>query len=117
MKKLISVLLLFLSFINVSAQAPNDCVNSITVCGNGNFSSNASGIGNLQEVSSCGSFEHNTIWLKITIAQAGSLGFDLIPNNTNISVDYDFWVFGPNALCSNLGTPIRCSTSNPIQSG
>ena len=117
MKKLISILLLFLCFNTVFAQTPNDCVNSITVCGNGNFSSNATGIGNLQEVSSCGSFEHNSIWLKITIAQAGSLGFDLIPNNTNISVDYDFWVFGPNALCSNLGTPIRCSTSNPIQSG
>jgi len=117
MKKLISILLLFLCFNTVFAQTPNDCVNSITVCGNGNFSSNATGIGNLQEVFSCGSFEHNSIWLKITIAQAGSLGFDLIPNNTNISVDYDFWVFGPNALCSNLGTPIRCSTSNPIQSG
>jgi gliding motility-associated-like protein len=117
MKKLITVVLLFLSFHTIFAQTPNDCVNSITVCGNGNFSSNATGIGNLQEVSSCGSFEHNSIWLKITIAQAGSLGFDLIPNNANISVDYDFWVFGPNALCSNLGTPIRCSTSNPIQSG
>jgi gliding motility-associated-like protein len=117
MKKLISILLLFLSFNYLTAQAPNDCVNFITVCGNGNFSSNANGIGNLQEFSSCGSFEHNTIWLKITIAQAGSLGFDLIPNNTNISVDYDFWVFGPNTSCSNLGTPIRCSTSNPIQSG
>jgi gliding motility-associated-like protein len=117
MKKLITVVLLFLSFHTIFAQTPNDCVNSITVCGNGNFSSNATGIGNLQEVSSCGSFEHNSIWLKITIAQAGSLGFDLIPNNSNISVDYDFWVFGPNTLCSNLGTPIRCSTSNPIQSG
>ena len=117
MKKLISVLLLFLWFNTVFAQTPNDCVNSITVCGNGNFSSNATGSGNTMEVASCGSLEHNTIWLKITIAQPGSLGFDLIPNNTNISVDYDFWVFGPNTLCSNLGTPIRCSTSNPIQSG
>lgn len=117
MKKLISVLLLFLSYNTVFAQTPNDCVNAITVCGNGNFSSNATGVGNAMEVFSCGSLEHNTIWLKITIAQAGSLGFDLIPNNTNISVDYDFWVFGPNALCSNLGNPIRCSTSNPIQSG
>ncbi len=117
MKKLISVLLLFLSFNTVFAQTPNDCVNSITVCGNGNFSSNATGSGNTMEVSSCGSYEHNAIWLKITIAQAGSLGFDLIPNDPSISVDYDFWVFGPNTICSNLGTPIRCSTSNPIQSG
>ena len=117
MKKLISVLLLFLWFNTVFAQNPNDCVNAITVCGNGNFSSNATGSGNTMEVASCGSLEHNTIWLKITIAQPGTLGFDLIPNNTNISVDYDFWVFGPNTLCSNLGTPIRCSTSNPIQSG
>ena len=99
------------------AQEPNDCVNAITVCGGGNFMSNASGIGNTQEVSGCGGFEHNSIWLRIDIAQSGTLGFDLIPENTDITVDYDFWVYGPNRLCSNLGSPIRCSTTNPQQAG
>jgi gliding motility-associated-like protein len=95
---------------------PTDCVNSITVCGNGSFISNASGIGNTREVLGCGSIEHNTIWLKINVVQAGTLGFDLIPIDTSITVDYDFWVFGPNKPCSNLGNAIRCSTSNPSQS-
>ena len=117
MKKFLAFFLAFFFYHFTFSQAPNDCVNAITVCGNGNFSSNASGSGNLMEVSSCGSYEHNTIWLKITIAQPGSLGFDLIPNDTSIGVDYDFWVFGSNVSCSNLGTPIRCSTSNPTQSG
>ncbi|TGD59064.1 T9SS type B sorting domain-containing protein [Flavobacterium humi] len=111
------VLFLALLFINsITAQnEPNDCVNAIVVCGNGNFSSNASGIGNSQEVAGCGGFEHNSIWLKINIVQSGTLGFDLIPNDTHIWVDYDFWVFGANQGCSSLGSPIRCATSNPQQ--
>lgn len=100
-----------------NAQEPNDCINAITVCGNGNFISNATGIGSTQEISSCGGFENNTIWLNINIAQAGTLGFDLIPSDPDISVDYDFWVFGPNSACDNLGSPIRCATTNPQQAG
>lgn len=92
---------------------PNDCVNAIVVCGNGNFSSNATGIGNTQEVSSCGGLEHNSIWIKINIVQSGTLGMDLIPNDPAIGVDYDFWVYGPNRTCGSLGSPIRCATSNP----
>lgn len=109
------VLFLALFFVNsITAQnEPNDCVNAIVVCGNGNFSSNASGMGNTQEVSGCGGFEHNSIWLKINIVQSGTLGFDLIPNDPNIAVDYDFWVYGPNQSCSGLTSPIRCATSNP----
>lgn len=104
-------------FLQVQAQAPNDCVNAITVCGNGTFSSNATGIGNIQEVSGCGGYEHNSIWLKVNIVQSGTLGFDLIPDDPNILVDYDFWVYGPNRICSNLGSPIRCATTNPNEAG
>ncbi|MBW2961993.1 T9SS type B sorting domain-containing protein [Mesonia aestuariivivens] len=95
------------------AQQPNDCVNAIVICGNGNFSSNASGAG-VQEVSGCSSEEHNSIWIRVDIVQSGTLGFDLIPNNTDISVDYDFWVYGSNEDCLNFSTPIRCSTTNPL---
>ncbi len=102
----------------VFAQEPNDCINAIIVCGNNNFISDATGIGTKQEVSGCGGFEHNSIWLKITIVQGGTLGFDLIPNNPSILVDYDFWVFGPNKTCgTGLGSPIRCATTNPNLSG
>jgi gliding motility-associated-like protein len=124
MKKVLAFLiLLFFENISFAQLPPNDCVNSITVCGNGSFISNATGTGNFMEISSCGSIEHNTIWLKINVVQAGTLGFDLIPVETDINVDYDFWVFGPatptslNRTCSSLGPPIRCSTSNPLQSG
>lgn len=116
MKKIVAFII-FLFFNSLFAQMPNDCVNAITVCGNGNFSSNADGIGNFQEVSGCSSFEHNTIWIKINIVQAGTLGFHIRPNDTDILVDYDFWVFGPNVNCGSLGNPIRCSTTNPQMAG
>ncbi|MGB1268680.1 MAG: hypothetical protein ACPG45_03005, partial [Flavobacteriaceae bacterium] len=112
------ILVVFIAlFSQIQAQEPNDCVNAITVCGNGVFSSGATGIGNTQEVSGCGGFEHNSIWLEINIVQSGTLGFDLIPNDPDILVDYDFWVYGPDRLCSNLGSPIRCSTTNPNAAG
>ena len=117
MKHVISLFfLLFLSNV-VKAQAPNDCVNALTVCGNGTFFSNASGSGNTQEINSCGGFESNSLWLEIHIAQAGTLGFDLIPDDPSILVDYDFWVFGPNVTCGALGSPIRCATTNPDEAG
>jgi gliding motility-associated-like protein len=115
MKKTVTIfILLFMQY--MLAQAPNDCVNAIVVCGNGIISSNAEGIGNWQEVSGCGGFEHNSIWLKINVVQSGTLGFHIRPTNTDLSVDYDFWVYGPNKPCNNLGSPIRCATTNPLAS-
>ncbi|MES2862778.1 MAG: T9SS type B sorting domain-containing protein [Bacteroidota bacterium] len=98
------------------AQLPNDCVNAITICGNGTFSSNASGYG-VQEVAGCSGFEHNSIWLKINIVNGGTLGFNLTPTSTSLNVDYDFWVYGPDDPCNALGSPIRCCTTNPILAG
>lgn len=117
MKKIVLLGFLMMWYLPIIGQEPNDCVNAITVCGNGNFMSNASGIGNIQEVSGCGGLEHNSIWLEINIVQSGTLGFNLIPLNTDISVDYDFWVYSPNALCGSLGSPIRCATTNPMEAG
>ncbi|MDB4293686.1 T9SS type B sorting domain-containing protein, partial [Maribacter sp.] len=31
------------------------------------------------------------------------------------SVDYDFYVFGPNFTCNNFTDPVRCSTTNPSE--
>ncbi|WP_452227183.1 T9SS type B sorting domain-containing protein [Lacinutrix cladophorae] len=119
MKKFLIFGLMFLLFSQVNAQEPNDCGNAITVCGNGNFMSNATGPGmNPTEVNACSSFEHNSLWLEVNILQAGTLGFDLIPNDPDILVDYDFWVFGgPTVSCSSLGSPIRCATTNPDTAG
>ncbi|UOX33630.1 T9SS type B sorting domain-containing protein [Flavobacterium sediminilitoris] len=116
-----SILTLFFTLISIhlmlAQNEPNDCVDAIVVCGNGSFSSNANGVGDIQEVSGCSGFEHNSIWLKINIVQSGTLGFDLIPDDTSITVDYDFWVYGADRSCNNLGSPIRCATTNPQLAG
>lgn len=111
------VIVLFLITTILYAQTPNDCVNAITICGNGVYTSNSEGIGNVQEVSGCSGQEHNSIWLKINVVQSGTLGFHIKPIDTDILVDYDFWVYGPNRACNNLGSPIRCATTNPNLAG
>ncbi|SEQ02909.1 beta strand repeat-containing protein, partial [Flavobacterium urocaniciphilum] len=116
--KRLKTLILFLFITTVLyAQQPNDCVNAITICGNGTFSSNSSGIGTIQEVAGCSGMEHNSIWIKINIVNGGTLGFNLIPTNPALVVDYDFWVYGPNKPCNSLGSPIRCCTTNPLMAG
>ncbi|WP_379904095.1 T9SS type B sorting domain-containing protein [Lacinutrix gracilariae] len=119
MKKFLLLGLFVFLFSKVQAQEPNDCGGAITVCGNGNFMSNSNGAGAVNEINppQCGGFEHNSLWLEVNIVQAGTLGFDLIPNDPDILVDYDFWVYGPNRSCSNLGSPIRCATTNPNEAG
>lgn len=115
MKKIIVIFLLSCCQF-MAAQEPNDCENAIVICGNGTFSSNADGIGTKQEVSGCGGMEHNSIWLKINVVQSGNLGFHIKPNDPDLAVDYDFWVYGPNKPCGSLGSPIRCATTNPLAS-
>ncbi|WP_369698386.1 beta strand repeat-containing protein, partial [Flavobacterium terrisoli] len=121
MKALKLILALIFAQIAMAQTEPNDCVNAIVVCGNGTFFSNASGIGNAQEINACGGLESNSIWMEINIASwvvpNSTLGFNLIPDDPSITVDYDFWVFGPNPVCGALGGPIRCNTINPQQAG
>jgi len=122
-KKYLFIFFLFFLIDFISAQTvnklPNDCVNAITVCGGGIFTSNANGSG-IQEINttnSCNSEEHNSVWLKISIIQAGTLGFTLTPSSSKLEVDYDFFVYGPSATCGNIGQAIRCSTTNPLAAG
>ncbi|MFL9844318.1 T9SS type B sorting domain-containing protein [Flavobacterium rhizosphaerae] len=107
--------LLFL-FFTFSVFAQNDCPDAIIVCGNNNYSNlNATGVG-IQELTmdnACHSVENNSLWLKLLIKDGGTLGFILTPENTDPEVDFDFWLFGPNVACGDLGTAIRCSTTNP----
>lgn len=100
----------------------NDCQDAIVICGNSNFENlNASGVGTqeLSSANSCSGRENNSLWFKININQGGTLGFTLTPttangqHDTNIQIDFDFFVFGPNTDCNNLGHAIRCSTTNP----
>ncbi|MGG7035185.1 MAG: T9SS type B sorting domain-containing protein [Flavobacterium sp.] len=119
MKKILLLFLVLIFGNSILAQntQPNDCVNAIEICGNGTLISNASGYGDKSEVAGCQGQEHNSLWLKINIIQSGTLGFDLIPLDPNIIVDYDFWVYGPNASCGALGSPLRCCTTNPAAAG
>ncbi|MBV7268506.1 T9SS type B sorting domain-containing protein [Winogradskyella sp. WHY3] len=111
------VLLCFLCLcVQVSySQEPNDCVNAVTVCGNSSFSLDVSGIGSQELTGSnaCSSQENNSIWLEVTIATSGTLAFTLTPGSNSINEDYDFFLFGPNVTCGNIGQAIRCSTTNP----
>ncbi len=112
----IAVLFIFLlCYNNIAGQQPTDCSDAVIVCGNSNISLNVSGIGT-QELGfgqNCESQENNSVWLKVTLVTSGTLGFTLTPSSTAITEDYDFFVFGPNATCGNIGQAIRCSTTNP----
>ena len=100
------------------AQEPTDCDNSIIICGNSNINLDVSGIGTqeLLDSNACSSMENNSLWLKINIAISGTLGFILTPESNSIIEDFDFFVFGPNVDCSDIGQAIRCSTTNPVSS-
>ncbi|WP_408023699.1 T9SS type B sorting domain-containing protein, partial [Tenacibaculum sediminilitoris] len=122
MKKLIVLSLLF-TYIPLFAQ--NDCSDAIVVCGNSGFQNlNATGVGvqELFDSNTCSSQENNSLWIKIKIDQGGTLGFTLTPtnpdgsHNTDINIDFDFFIFGPNVNCGNIGQAIRCSTTNPAAS-
>lgn len=115
MKQFSLLILFFLICQEVIAQSgPNDCEGYIQVCGNYDIQMDVSGPG-IQEIEAnvCQSWEHNSLWLHFNIEESGTLGFNLIPASSSISEDYDFWIFGPNAVCGNIGQSIRCSTTNP----
>ncbi|OIQ22833.1 MAG: hypothetical protein BM549_07050, partial [Lacinutrix sp. MedPE-SW] len=115
---LLSTLFFIFSFISF-AQQPNDCANALTVCGDSDVVLDVNGPGNNSNEfpNSCQSNENNSLWLEVTVTTTGTLAFTLTPNSTNITEDYDFFIFGPNTTCGNLGPTIRCSTTNPQSSG
>ena len=118
-RKLLIFTLTCLSFNITFAQQPTDCIDAVIVCGNSEINLNVNGIG-IQELSgsnNCASQENNSLWLQVTLVTSGTLGFTLSPGSTAISEDYDFFVFGPNVPCNNLGQAIRCSTTNPQAAG
>ena len=123
MKKILTLFLLLNSILIFSQ---NDCSDAIEVCGNGGYQDlTAIGVG-IQELNgsnTCSSQENNSLWFELTINTAGNLGFTLTPTfadgttNTDLSVDFDFFLFGPNVDCGNIGQAIRCSTTNPVAAG
>ncbi|HYD90344.1 MAG TPA: hypothetical protein VEA37_02530, partial [Flavobacterium sp.] len=116
----VSILLLLFSCI---LRAQNDCPDAIIICGDANYfdlEAEGPGVDDFLELEEnpCASGENNTIWLKIQINEGGTLGFDLTPENPDLTTDFDFWLFGPFDDCiTELPAPIRCSTTNPLQAG
>lgn len=109
---------LFLFLISIHFYGQNDCIDAITVCGSSGFQGlSVSGSGNINEFTStnnCLQRESNSIWLKLSIKTAGTLGFILKPESTDLYEDFDFILFGPNATCNTLGPALRCSSTNPL---
>lgn len=102
------------------AKAQTDCSGAIVVCGNTDYTGLAAVGFGAQELNghvSCSSAENNSIWLRLDISGGGTLTFTIKPTDDDISIDYDFFVFGPNVSCNNIGQSIRCSTTHPQSAG
>lgn len=124
MKKVVFlyIIVVFLFHIKIKAQTYSNCSEAFTLCydsvGYQNFNRKGFGVQEISSPNSCSSEEHNSMWIKVTFRTSGTFGFDLKPYNNYgqlsqfANVDYDFFVFGPNATCGNLGSAIRCSTTN-----
>lgn len=122
LKPFLKILLIFnllISSYSAHAQYPTDCAVSVIICGNSSVNLDVKGIGTqeLSNSNTCGSYETNSIWLQVSLVTDGTLGFTLKPKSSAIQEDYDFFVFGPNVPCNNLGQAIRCSTTNPNSAG
>ncbi|MEO4006056.1 T9SS type B sorting domain-containing protein [Flavobacterium sp. CAU 1735] len=108
MNKLFVVVLFVFSGIIQAQNLSDDCFNSVNVSVNGLFTSNVSDAGTIvNKITRFGNRDENSVWLKINVIQSGTLGFDIIPKNQKVGLSYNFWVYGPNNDCSNLGKPIR----------
>ncbi len=113
--KIIAISIFFLLTQILFAQE-NDCVGAQVICSSESIDFNPNGPG-IQELigieKGClQEGEHSSTWFYFEIAPDApanlSLEFLIVPENGAYQ-DYDFALYGPNALCSDLGAPIRCS--------
>lgn len=96
---------------------PENCVGGTTICSDNTFSGNSSGFGTQELTSSndgCLSGEHQSSWYFFQATAAGTIEFDISPQNG--TDDYDFAVWGPypntstpGGICPPSTSPIRCS--------
>jgi hypothetical protein len=91
----------------------NDCIRATPLCAGTSFGSNANGPGMVAEGctgSACpAGGENHTNWYSFQISAAGTLTATVTP--VTATDDYDFAIYGPNASCGFLGSPLRCSDS------
>jgi len=116
LKKIISFCFILISQISFSQ---GDCASALTICGNTTFNGSIKTYPDDTQFNghvSCGVFTHSPmIWLKVTIVTGGSFGFVLAPKSTDPKADLNFFVFGPNVNCGNIGQSIRCSYTSPTE--
>lgn len=95
-----------------------DCASALTICGNTTFTGVIKTYPDDSQFNghvSCGSYAHSPmIWLKVTILTGGSFGFVITPKSLDPKADLNFFVFGPNVSCGDIGQSIRCSYTSPI---
>jgi len=92
---------------------PNDCISMIPLCSGANVPGDATGPGIVAEGcngTACpAGGENHTMWYQIQAQTTGTINVTITP--TDPADDYDFAVYGPNATCGALGSPLRCSDS------
>lgn len=91
----------------------NDCSRLTRICSNitNNVNSRGPGLeaeGCLANACPAGG-ENHTNWYSFTILTSGTLTIMVDPQTP--TDDYDFAIYGPNATCTSLGAPIRCTDS------
>jgi len=98
-------------------QPEQDACNALPLCGGKFFTPYSyQGQGLVMDLTStpCGPYgEDNSMWLKVTVANAGQIVFKIIPVDT--SDDYDFAVLNvTNVSCSQLSPSdvVRCNYNN-----
>jgi gliding motility-associated-like protein len=97
-------------------QPEQDACNALPLCGGQFFtpySYQGQGLVNDLTQTPCGDGEDNSMWLKVTVANAGQIIFKIIPLDT--TDDYDFAVLDvTNVECSHLSSSdvVRCNFNN-----
>lgn len=118
-KIFLTTIYLTVFLIGYSQNEPTDCSNAIIICGDTNLELNSNGVGindfaiSGNNAPDCGFVESQSLWIRVNIAQSGTLAFTITPESNSPAEDYDFAVYGPNVSCNNLGSSIRCSSTNP----
>lgn len=94
----------------------NDCIRATPLCAGTAITSNASGPGLVGEGctgNACpAGGENHANWYSFQISTAGTLTFTITP--VTPTDDYDYTMYGPNASCSFLGAPLRCSDAGDV---
>lgn len=115
-------LLIVLFILPFSSQAQiNDCSAAVVVCSNANLDFNPMGPGHNDfadpdnDEGCITVLEQNSAWFYFQINPGAPMGLVLgfiIHPEGGLGEDYDWALFGPDVNCSDLGSPIRCSSSS-----